>query len=183
MEWKRRSAFVFIKTRSGQADRVYDKLCAWNHAVGVFMTHWPWDMMVWFDAENIDVTHKWVEEIRSWDEVDWTSTQPVFMGYKRDYWFWERPACAWVKLRSKTMDQTYEDLKNYEWMCTFASVPGDWDCVGLVCGNNWEEVMQYMGELKGKGYELECYTPFRWWWNKKWEHHWWNENAPVSAGA
>ena len=29
-----------------------------------------------------------------------------------------------------------------------------------------------MGELKNKGYEIECYTPYRWWWNKSWQNRW-----------
>ena len=127
MEWKRRSSYVFIKTQSGTAEQVCQRLNEWNHTIGTFMMHGTWDVMVWFDSENIDETHKWITEIRNWDEVEWTSTQQVFQGYKRDYWFWERPACAWMKIRSKNMYETYDDLRNYDWMCTYASVPGDWD--------------------------------------------------------
>ena len=173
MEWKRRSAYVFVRTRPGMAENVFLKVNRWDHTIGSFMTHWPWDILVWMDAENIEETHKWVAEIRSWPEVEWTSTQPVFMGYKRDYWFWERPACAWVKIRSKTMAETYEDLKSYEWISTFSSVPGDWDCIGLVAGDSWEDVFMYMADLKSAGYEIECYTPFRWWWNESWQSRWW----------
>jgi hypothetical protein len=182
MEWKRRSAYVFVRTRPGSAESVFMKVNQWDHTIGAFMTHWPWDVLVWMDAENIEDAHKWVAEIRSWREVEWTSTQPVFMGFKREYWFWEREACAWVKIRSKAMSETYEDLKRYEWMATFASVPGDWDCIGLVSGNNWQDVFMYMAELKEKGYEIECYTPFRWWWNETWRSRWWS-GVPVSAGA
>jgi hypothetical protein len=172
MEWKRRSAYVFIKTMPGQAEKVWDKVNQWDHTIGSAMVHWPWDIVVWFDSENIEETHKWVSEIRNWDEVEWTSTQHAFQGYKRDYWFWDRPACTWFKIRSKNMYQTYEDLKAYDWMCSFASVPGDWDCIGLACGNNWEETAQWLGDLKKKGYEIECYSSYRWWWNKSWEKRW-----------
>ncbi|MHC4941676.1 MAG: hypothetical protein ACYTG7_01510 [Planctomycetota bacterium] len=183
MEWKRRSAYVLIKARPGMAEQVFNKLKDWDHTIGTFMTHWPWDLMVWFDAENIEETHKWVAEIRDWSEVEWTSTQHVFLGYKRDYWFWERPAGAWVKIRSKNMYETYEDLKNYEWMCTFSSVPGDWDCIGYLCGDSWEEIFGWLGDLKNRGYELECYTPYRTWWNRAWENKWFEEEKALSSAT
>ncbi len=177
MEWKRRSAYVFIKTRTGKAEYVCEKLNQWEHTIGTFMVHYPWDVMVWFDAKDIEETHKWVSEIRDYAEVEWTSTQHVFNGYKRDYWFWEYETCAWAKIRSKNMQATYDDLMNYDYVCTYSSIPGDWDCIAMICGNTWEETLNRMGELKNQGYEIECYTPYRWWWNKSWEKRWYDSEA------
>jgi hypothetical protein len=173
MEWKRRSAFVFVKARTGMAEPVFQKLASWDHTIGVFLVHWPWDVVVWFDSENIEVTHKYVTEMRSWEGVEWTSTQHVFEGYRREsYWFWDFPVCTWVKVRSRSMVETYEDLKQYDWVSTFASIPGDWDCIGLVSGYTWDEVSAHLGELKRKGYEIECFTNYQVYWNKVWEERW-----------
>lgn len=180
MEWKRRSAYVLIKTRPGQGENVYNRLKEWDQTIGTFMIHWPYDVMVWFDAENIEETHHYVAEIRSWKEVDWTSTQQVFQGYKSDGWFWEKPAGTWIKIRSNNMYATYDDLKNYDWISTYASVPGDWDCFAYVYGSAMEEVFKYMGELKQKGYEIECFTPYNSYWNEAWKTRWY---APEESYA
>lgn len=181
MEWEKRSAFVFIKTRPGTAEEVNGRLKKWQQTIGTFMIHSPWDIMVWLDSGDLEETHRLVSEIRDWIEVERTSTSHAFMGFKRDYWFWERPTCAWIRLRSRAMHETYEDLKKRDWMCIFASIPGEWDFIGLIAGKNWEEIFGWIGDLKASGYEVESYTQYRWWWNRSWKNNWYSPSKAFSG--
>lgn len=180
MEWEKRSSFVFVKCYPGKADKVYNMIKEWNNTLGVFTTTGQWDLMAWLDTENIEDAYKWISKIRYWPEVEKTSTHQTYYGYKNEKPYWEKSACSWVKIRSNDIYTTYEELKMYDWIATVASVPGEWDCVAAIYGDNYEEVYNYLWELTAKGYEVEYYAPLKTWWNKQYFDSW-NEKYAAAA--
>ena len=49
MEWKNRSAYVFIKTAKGKADDVWKQFQKWDNVIGTWIVTGDWDVIVWFD--------------------------------------------------------------------------------------------------------------------------------------
>lgn len=182
MEWEKRSAYVFIKTYPGKAENVYSMIKEWQNTIGVFMTTGPWDVIAWIDTKDIDEAYKWISKVRYWPEVERTSTNQTYYGYRNEREFWEMQAWAWVKIRSTDIYSTYEELKNYDWVAFTSSIPGDWDCVSMFYGENYTDIYNYVMEIKNKGYEIEYYAPLKAYWNvdykQKWEEY---ENVTVQA--
>jgi hypothetical protein len=172
MEWERRSAYVFVKCYPGKNDKVYNMIREWKNVFGVFTTTGNWDLIAWFDAEDIEESYKWISKIRYWPEVERTSTHQTYQGWVNGTMFWEKPAYSWVKVRSSDIYSTYEEMKLHDWVATVASVPGEWDCVAMLYGESYEEVHHSLWELTTRGYEVEYYAPLNSYWNKEFVENW-----------
>ena len=181
MDWEKRSAYVFIKCYPGKSDKVFNMIKEWDNAFGVFTTAGNWDLIAWFDAENIEETYKWISKIRYWPEVERTSTHQTYQGWMSETPFWNKPAYSWIKIRSSDIYSTYEDLKMYDYVASVASVPGEWDCVALLYGETYEEIYNYVYELTAKGYEVEYYAPLKCYWNKGYIENWCQTQAAAPA--
>ena len=57
MDWKNRSAYIFIKTKKGKAQEVWQRMQTWNNIIGTWIIDGEWDVIAWIDAENWDVVH------------------------------------------------------------------------------------------------------------------------------
>ena len=172
MEWKNRSAYVFIKTYPGKAEQVYKKITDWENTIGVVMTTGDYDMIAWIDTEGIGDAYQWITQVRCWPEVERTSTHQTYYGYRNDRPFWDMPAYAWFKFRCPDFQSTYDWCKTNDNVAFAACIPGDYDYIGMCYGKNYNEVYDYMAEFKAKGYEVEYYAPLKCWWNQKYEQKW-----------
>ena len=172
MEWKNRTAYVFIKACPGKSDQVYQKVTEWKNVIGAVMTTGEYDIIAWVDTEGTGDAYKWISDIRSWPEVERTATNQTYYGYRTEKPFWDQPAYAWFKFRCPDIQSSYDWLKSKNY-CAFAScIPGEYDYIGMFYGKTFEEVYDYVTEFKSKGYEVECYAPLKCWWNKKYEQTW-----------
>ena len=134
MDWKYRSAYVFIKTKEGKAHDVWQRFHNWEHVIGSWIVTGECDVIVWFDAHNWDEVHRWVAEIKNWEDVEYTSSHLVYNGFKNGGWWWEKPAGIWVLLRENKLDETSYKIKKWDWAVSGASIPGDWDYLAWIQG-------------------------------------------------
>ena len=173
MDWKNRSAYVFIKTKKGTAEYVWKKLQDWDNVIGTWMVSGDWDVIVWFDAQDWDTVHRCVKSMKDWTEVEHTSSHMVYNGCKKENWWWERPAGAWVLLREDKLDEVNSKIRNWNWATSGASIPGDWDYITWVTGENWNEVWNHLSELQSENWQTSTYVPIKTWWNQNWKNNWW----------
>ena len=173
MDWKNRSAYVFIKTKKGTAEYVWKKLKEWENVIGTWMVSGNYDVIVWFDAQDWDTVHRCVKSMKDWSEVEYTSSHMVYNGCKKDNWWWEQPAGAWVLLREDKLDEVNSKIKNWNWATSGASIPGDWDYITWVTGQNWNEVWTHLNELQNENWQTSTYVPIKTWWNQNWKNNWW----------
>ena len=111
MEWKNRSAYVFIKTKKGKSDYVWKQFQNWDNVIGTWVvTGGDYDVIVWFDATDWDTVHNCVQTIKGWTEVEHTSSHMVYNGHKTDRWWWEYPAGAWVLFQEDKFNETLKKL-------------------------------------------------------------------------
>jgi hypothetical protein len=118
--------------------------------------------------------------MRYWPEVERTSTQQAYYGWKNEKHFWEKPAWSWIRVRSNDIYSTYEELKMYDWVASAASVPGDWDCVATIYGETYENIFNFVWELTSKGYEVEYFAPLKTFWNKQYIEKWAQKTAQAT---
>ena len=78
MDWKNRSAYVFIKTSKGKANNVWQRFHEWENVIGTWIVSGDWDVIVWFDAEDLENVHRCVATIKDWNEVEHTSSHMVY---------------------------------------------------------------------------------------------------------
>jgi len=173
MDWKNRSAYVFIKTHKGRADDVWKRFHDWDNVIGTWIVAGDWDVIVWFDAQDLESVHNCVKTIKDWNEVDHTSSHMVYNGFKKDGWWWEKPAGTWVLLREGKLDEAPERIKKWDWATSGASIPGDWDCIAWIQGENWNEVWDHLIEFTREGWETKTNVPVKSWWNQDWKNKWW----------
>jgi len=173
MNWKNRSAYVFIKTTKGKAHEVWERFHNWDNMIGTWVVTGEWDVIVWFDAHDWDTVHKCVSEIKAWDDVVQTSSHMVYNGHKRDNWWWEKPAGTWVLIRENQLDETPSKIQKWDWMTSGASIPGDWDYISWIGGNNWDEVWNHIMEIKAEKWDTLIQVPVKSWWNQNWKEKWW----------
>ena len=173
MDWKNRSAYVFIKTHEGKANEVWQRFQNWDNIIGTWIETGDWDVIAWFDAKDLDTIHNCVDTIKGWNEVDYTSSHMAYSGYKKDNWWWEKPAGTWVLLRDDKISQTTEKIKNWDWATSGSSIPGEWDYIAWIQGNNWDEVWNHLLEMKNTNWQTMTQVPIKSWWNQKWKDNWW----------
>jgi hypothetical protein len=173
MDWKNRSAYVFIKTQEGKAKNVWKKFQGWDNVIGTWIITGTWDVIVWFDATDMDTVHRCVGTIKDWNEVEQTSSHMVYTGFKNDKWWWEQPAGAWVLLRGNKLDEPDQKIKQWDWTTSGASIPGDWDYISWIGGNSWDEVWKHLMEIKSENWQETSFIPIKSWWNEKWKDCWW----------
>jgi len=175
MDWKNRSAYVFIKTSKAKANGVWQKFHDWENIIGTWIVNGEWDVIVWLDVENQDILHDCISTIKNWEEVEQTSSHMVYTGWKDNKWWWEKPAGAWVLLRENKLDEASEKIKNWNWTTSGASIPGQWDYMTWVEGNSWDEVWNHLLEIKKEYWDTETCVPIKSWWNQNIKEKWWNE--------
>ena len=173
MDWKNRSAYVFIKTQKGKSQEVWQRFKEWDNVIGAWVVSGEWDVIVWFDAEDWDTIHRCASSIKEWNEVEHTSSHMVYQGFKNGHWWWEKPAGTWVFLREDKLNEATNKIKNWDWITSGASIPGDWDYVAWVEGQNWDEVWNHIGEIKTEKWQSSAQVPIKSWWNENWKNNWW----------
>jgi len=173
MDWKNRSAYVFIKSKKGKANEIWKRFQKWDNMIGTWMLTGDWDVIAWIDAENWDTVHQCVATIKSWDEVDHTSSHMVYNGYKNENWWWEKPAGTWVLFKENNLDETPNKTRKWNWMTSGTSIPGEWDYMAWIGGENWDEVWNHLFEVKSENWQISAQIPIKSWWNESWKDKWW----------
>lgn len=173
MDWKNRSAYVFIKTKEGKAYTVWQRFHNWDNIIGTWIVSGGYDVIAWFDAHDWDVVHRHIADIKNWDEVENTSSHMVYNGYKNDYWWWDKPVGTWVLIKENKLNETHDKIRQWNWMTSGASIPGDWDYLAWIGGENWEEIWGHLLELKAENWETSTQVPIKSWWNQSWQEKWW----------
>jgi hypothetical protein len=173
MDWKNRSAYVFIKTKEGKSHDVWRRFQNWENIIGTWIVTGNCDVIAWFDAQDWDTIRRCVGEIKNWNEVEETSSHMVYNGYKNDNWWWEKPAGTWVLVKEGRLDETLEKSRNWQWMTSGASIPGDWDYMAWIEGENWDEVWNHLMEVKSENWQTSAQIPIKSWWNQNWKNKWW----------
>lgn len=173
MQWNNRSAYVFVKTTKGKSEEVWKEFQTWDNVIGTWIVAGEWDVIVWFDAQDWDTVHRCVETIKGWKTVEETSSHMVYNGQKQNYWWWEKPAGAWVLTKETKLNETQEKMKSWDWMTSGASIPGQWDSISWVGGNNWDEVWNHLSEIKKAKWQTTAHIPIKSWWKQSWKDNWW----------
>jgi hypothetical protein len=173
MDWKNRSAYVFVKTQKGRSQDVWKKFQSWDNVIGTWIVAGKWDVIVWFDATDWDTVHSCVATIKDWNEVEQTSSHMVYDGFKNDSWWWDKPAGAWVMVRGNKIDEPDQKIKKWNWTTSGASIPGEWDYMAWIEGQDWDEVWNHLLEIKTENWQTASYIPIKSWWNQKWKDSWW----------
>jgi hypothetical protein len=173
MEWKNRSAYIFLKVKEGKAQEIWQRFHNWGNLIGTWIVTGDWDVIVWIDAQDLDGVHRCVEDIKNWQEVEYTSSHMVYNGHKKDNWWWDKPYGAWVFVRENRLNETYDKSHNWHWMTSGASIPGDWDYMAWVQGENWDDVWNHLLEVKSSTWESWAQVPIKSYWNQNWKDKWW----------
>jgi DNA-binding Lrp family transcriptional regulator len=173
MDWKDRSAYAFIKTKEGKAHDVWQRLHTWKNMIGTWIVTGEYDVIAWYDAQDWNTIHDCVATIKEWDEVEHTTTHLVHQGYKKGGWWWEKPVGAWMLLKENKLDETTYALKNWQWITSGASIPGDWDYMAWIEGERWDDVWSHLMEAKAQHWRTSALIPIKSWWNHNWEYNWW----------
>ena len=173
MDWKNRSAYVFIKAKEGRAHDVWQRFKSWESMIGTWIVTGEYDVIAWFDAQDWDTVHRCVAEIKSWDEVENTSSHMVYNGHKNDTWWWEKPAGTWLLIKENRLDEAPDKIRNWNWMTSGASIPGNWDYMAWVEGENWDDVWNHLLEVKTENWQTLTHVPIKSWWNQSWKDKWW----------
>ncbi len=173
MDWKNRSAYVFIKTFKGKATDVWKRFQTWDNVIGTWIVSGDYDVIVWFDAQDMETVHRCVAEIKKWNEVEQTNSHMVYNGFKTEKWWWESPAGSWVLIREHML-QDPQKLQKWNWITSGASIPGEYDYISWVTGNSWDDVWNHLMELKTENWETVPTVPIKSWWNERWKDYgWW----------
>lgn len=173
MDWKNRSAYVFIKTKEGKSHDVWQRFHDWENIIGTWIVTGDWDVIAWFDTQDWDTVHRFVAEIKKWDDIEHTSSHMVYNGYKKGNWWWEKPAGTWVLFKEKRLDETLDKTRKWDWVISGASIPGDWDYMAWIEGENWEDVWNHLLEVKSENWQTSVQVPIKSWWNQSWKDKWW----------
>ena len=173
MDWKNRSAYVFVKAKEGRAHDVWQRFQSWESMIGTWIVTGEYDVIAWFDAQDWDTVHRCVAEIKNWDEVENTSSHMVYNGYKNDTWWWEKPAGTWLLIKENRLGETPDRIRSWNWMTSGASIPGDWDYMAWVEGENWDDVWNHLLEVKTENWQTLTHVPIKSWWNQSWKDKWW----------
>ena len=75
-------------------------------------------------------------------------------------------------VRSNDIYSTYEDLKNYDYVGFAASIPGEYDCIAMFYGENYNELFNYIWDVKSRGFDIEFFAPLKYYWNTEFKDQW-----------
>ena len=76
-------------------------------------------------------------------------------------------------LKENNLDEATGKIKNWNWTTSGASIPGEWDYMTWVEGQNWDDVWNHLLEMKYQNWQTSTYVPIKSWWNKNWKNKWW----------
>ena len=175
MNWKDRSAYVFIKAKEGKAHDIWQRFQTWDNMIGAWIVTGEYDVVAWFDAKDWNTVHDCIASIKEWHEVEDTNTHMVHEGYKKESWWWERPVGAWMLFKENKLDDTTRNITKWDWITSGASIPGNWDYMAWVEGNNWDEVWNHLYEMKNGYWRTAALVPIKSWWNQTFKNKWFNE--------
>ena len=97
----------------------------------------------------------------------------VYNGYKNENWWWEKPAGAWVLFKENNLDETPNKTRKWNWMTSGTSIPGEWDYMGWIEGETWDDVWDHIFEVKSENWHISAQIPIKSWWNQSWKDKWW----------
>ena len=180
MNWKDRTAYAFIKTKQGTAHQVWERFQTWDNIIGTWIVTGEYDVVAWFDAKDWDTIHDCIATIKQWNEVEDTNTHMVHQGYKTNHWWWEKPVGAWVMMKEDQLDESSNKVPQWDWITSGASIPGDWDYMAWIEGDNWDDVWNHLMDVKTGNWRTAALVPIKSWWNKNFKEHWWQESTPSS---
>ena len=80
-------------------------------------------------------------------------------------------------LKENYLDETTNTIKQYDWITSGASIPGDWDYMAWVEGENWDDLWNHMLEMKSGQWRTSALVPMKTWWNQNWKQNWWQEGT------
>jgi hypothetical protein len=167
MEWENRSAYMFVKAQPDQVEALWAKAKAWSHALGAWIVTGDWDLLVWIDAEDASAMQRLVAEARQWTGVELTSSHFVHQGYKNGKMWWDKPAGVWMLARGRGPLNRWEELTGWDGQVSTASIPGAWDSMSWVWGDDWGQAWNRVLEAKKQGWETQTLVPMKSWWNQK----------------
>jgi len=176
-EWEKRSAYLMVQSDWKGCERAWKLAKSWPEAIGVWKVTGNWGLVVWVDARSIDDVYDKACALRGLPGVTGTSTHFVHKGTKNGKWWWDWKAGAWAWLRSPHLNGEIKDTKKWKWAGSVASVPGEWDYLAWVGGDNWDQVWKGVEGMNEKGWRTETLVPIKSWWNKSWKKEWWAEAA------
>ncbi|MFO8077164.1 MAG: Lrp/AsnC ligand binding domain-containing protein [Thermoplasmatota archaeon] len=180
MNWKDRTAYAFIKTKKGSAHQVWERFQSWDNVIGTWVVTGEYDVVAWFDAKDWDTIHDCIATIKQWDEVEDTNTHMVHQGYKTNRWWWEKPVGAWMLMKENQLDESVNRVSQWDWITSGASIPGDWDYMAWVEGENWDDVWNHLMDVKTGDWRTAALVPIKSWWNQDFKDKWWQESNPSS---
>lgn len=166
MEWTNRSAYLFVKARPDQVESLWKKFQGWSHAIGAWVVTGEWDLLVWFDAPSPDAMRTRVAEVRQWDGVDHTASHFVHQGYKNGKYWWDAPTGVWMLSRESGPLDGWKDMTGWDGQVSTASIPGTWDSLSWVWGQDWNQTWTHVMDAKRKGWDTQALVPVRSWWNQ-----------------
>ena len=82
--------------------------------------------------------------------------------------------------KENRLDETSRTIANWEWITSGASIPGDWDYMAWVEGDNWEEIWNHIMEIKSGQWKTSALIPIKSWWNQNWKNNWWTEGKSTA---
>lgn len=172
MEWHNRSVYVFAKTETGSAEKVWKNVQNWKETIGSWVVTGDWDVVAWFDAYSWDDAYQLATKLRKEKGVTASSSHWVNKGWKNGSWWWDYPQGVWVLWRDYNLNGNWKKTTNWKWAVSSASIPGDWDWLSWVGGKNWDETWNNLMTFQKAGWETKTMVPVRSWWNKKWTKSW-----------
>ena len=173
MEWTNRSACMFVKADPREADAIWERFQSWPQTIGCWIVTGEYGMIVWYDAKTAAEMKQRAAEVREWKGVWHTSSHFVDQGWKNGQWWWNKPTGCWVMARDTGSLSHWGEMQKWDGWTSAMSLPGDWDYMAWVAGDDWNQTHRRVWEAAKKGWETQTVVPLRSWWNEKWQGSFW----------
>ncbi len=150
MEFNKRTAYVYIKTQTGHTKQVYDHFLKHDWVIGAWAVTGEYDVIAWVNAKNDDDVYNYASTIKGWEGVDYTTSYLVHNGYLQDYGRLDTPNGVWVRLRVDRMDQALTYFKDYNFIGSWANLPGEYDFTLYITGESTRAAIENVLRLTEK---------------------------------
>ncbi|MCU0660920.1 MAG: Lrp/AsnC ligand binding domain-containing protein [Myxococcota bacterium] len=142
MEYNKKTAYVWIKTNPGQTRKVWEETKKAAYVIGSWVVTGTYDVLVWVNANSEDEMYTHVMTMRGWNGVTNTRTHAAYSGSVTNWNEMMNPNGAWIRIQMTDYQNAQNQLREYNGVCNWASVPGDYDYFAYVAGKTYAETAQ-----------------------------------------
>ena len=142
MDYTNKTGYIFLKVNTGYTREVFEQFKTTDWVIGAWAVTGDYDLIVWVNAKTEDDLYRYANSIREWKGVEMTNSHYVHDGFLTNFETLTNPNGAWVRLRVDTMKDIPTYLKNYNFVGSYASIPGEYDYLVWTNGETVHETIE-----------------------------------------